>query len=293
MSPYVRAPDNGIGLPANSQRLIYLYRLRGRTLSARLLLLPTAAELTRYCGFDDRIQTLFSHFAVAHIQARAGIGRRLLGEMRLTRQMSDLYSVARLVFNLCDFCERNGHGSQRACSELAGHLGASMREDLVRWGARVLPDRRPFHLVQRAEEGGRAVFTFELAGERCAVRLRWDDDADEVFPLYHQSQFPFVPAVEEPVRVAPLVHTAHPRVPGDVMLSRSGVGFDAILKSVYPLISQLRRSIRLALSDGACLCGELVASLIVELEHLGVPVLPHVEPPAIARVCDRWKLLPG
>jgi hypothetical protein len=277
--------------------MVYLFKLRGRTLAARLLVLPTSRQFADYCGYGDFQDPLFSMFIVGHLQARAGTGRRLLAEMRLCRELAELESIAFLVFHFCDFAERNGHGLEAECAALAGYLGSCVYEDLVGWGTTVKITMREFKSVERIGPAGKPAFLFRLrkgipADSPFAVRLIMDQEPNYTWGVPAQRRLALFLGNEAEY---PLVNPRSGRSPwrGVVNLSRSSVGIDTIMQEVYALVAQLRRMNRMDSQVGAYIFGELVARVCLEMEQMGVPVLPHVEPPAIARVCDRWKLLPN
>lgn len=278
MSLFTLCPSRGVPLPANSQRVVYLFRLSGRTLATRLLVLPTGIELADYSDYSQT-EPLYWAFTRAHLQARAGTGNRLLGELRLCRDLAELESVATVVFHLCDYSERNWHGTQAECATLAGHLAGMVYEELGRWGVSKEITRRRMTQVQRGEEADQAVFRFWLNKKDYAVRLRLSSDEGND-----------VPAREEPFALS-----AYPFSPGDVRLSRGVVGFDDILQQVYPLVARLRRRRCLDDHDGGTVCGELVACILLELDRLGIPFVARTltNPSTCIRARDKWKLLPG
>ena len=138
--------------------------LAGRTLSTRLLLLPTDCDLAGYVG--HRLpEPVYAAFAHAHVQARAGMRRRLLAELRLPRDLADLDSVAGLAFLFGDYAEGDHFGTRKECTTLVGQLGGVILEELIRWRVQV-PLTESRSLCSARGVARECVLSFPVAGQR-------------------------------------------------------------------------------------------------------------------------------
>jgi len=133
-----------------THRAVFSFRIANTAYSVRLLVFDSSIRLADFCGYP-RSAELRGIFTRGHKRAHAGHGRRLLGEIRLSKDEVDLEVIAHEVYHLIDLMRRNNFASEEDGARMCGRLTSAICIELKRIGIKLRPAASELH-VQREED---------------------------------------------------------------------------------------------------------------------------------------------